>query len=293
MFERTLVMYIYAETPIHPGSGTTISGTVDLPIQRERHTEFPIIQGSSLKGVLRNGAKAVTINEKYIDKIFGEPDRIGGVTITDARTLAFPVRTLKGVFGWITCPLVLERYKRDLLLAGAKADWETPKPSEDSKVIALSNSNLKANEYIYVEDLQLGVEDAEDESLEKLIEDILKGIPDSAEYKELRDKFKKDLIVMSDDVFRDLTLLTTEAATRIRIGETGTVVHGGLWSEEYLPSDTLLYSLILIPSRLEDLKPEDAKNELIKYNEKILQIGGDETIGKGFARLKVVSKEGR
>lgn len=68
---------------------------------------------------------------------------------------------------------------------------------------------------------------------------------------------------------------------------------GGLWSEEYLPTDTFMYSLILIPSRLEDLEPEKAEKELMKYNEKILQIGGDETIGKGFARLRIASKEGR
>lgn len=214
MFEKTLVMYIYAETPIHPGSGTIISGAVDLPVQRERHTELPIIQGSSLKGVLRSGAEAVRIHKEDIDKIFGKPDRVGGVSVTDARILAFPVRTLRGVFGWVTCPLVLDRYKRDLTLAGVEVEWEIPKPSEDKKVIASSDSNLIVNGYIYVEDLQLEVEDA-DENLEKLIKDILKGMPDSIEYGELRNKFKKDLIVISDEVFRDLTLLTTETVTRI------------------------------------------------------------------------------
>ena len=132
-------MYIYAETPIHPGSGTVISGAVDLPIQRERHTEFPIIHSSSLKGVLRNAAEVVGITGKvkikegekemekeWVNIIFGEQDRIGGVSVTDAKILAFPVRTLKGVFGWITCPLVLDRYKRDLAIAGIKLTGAFP-----------------------------------------------------------------------------------------------------------------------------------------------------------------------
>ena len=37
--------------------------------------------------------------------------------MTDARLLAFPVRSLKGVFAWVTCPAVLERFHRDLQLA--------------------------------------------------------------------------------------------------------------------------------------------------------------------------------
>ena len=133
MFEKakTLVMYIYAETPIHPGSGTVIGGAVDLPIQRERHTEFPMIQGSSLKGVLRNAPKGakkgsdIALSDKcencpdeegneickICGQIFGTQEGMGGISVTDARILAFPVRTLKGVFGWVTCPLVLSRYE--------------------------------------------------------------------------------------------------------------------------------------------------------------------------------------
>ena len=90
------------------------------------------------------------------------------------------------------------------------------------------------------------------------------------------------MVIVSDEIFRDLVTLTTEVVTRIKINpETGTVETGGLWSEEYLPSDTLMYSLILIPCR-------NVQNEIMKYDKKILQIGGDETIGKGFARIKIV-----
>jgi len=300
MFERALIMYIYAETPIHPGSGTTL-GAVDLPIQRERHTEFPIIQGSSLKGVLRNSAKDLGIvgkvkvregskevEKEWIDVIFGEQDRIGGVSITDARILAFPVRTLKGVFGWITCPLVLNRYRRDLKLAGIKSDWEIPKPSSNEEAKVCKNSNITEN-YVHIEDLQLKC--SEDENVNKIAEQITRNLPADDDYKEVREKLKKDLVVVSDNVFRDLVLLTTEIVTRIKIDPlTGTVDKrvGGLWSEEYLPTDTIMYSLILIPSRLNNLRPEDIVNQLNKYNEQILQIGGDETVGKGFARVKLV-----
>ena len=286
MFEKALMMYIYAETPIHPGSGTTL-GAVDLPIQRERHTEFPMIQGSSLKGVLRNSAENFNIDNNIRDSIFGKEDHIGGISITDARILAFPVRTLRGVFGWVTCPLVLDRYKRDLKLAGIEVDWEIPEPSSDEETKVCKNSNITEN-YVYIEDLQLKYSD--DENVKKIAENIAKTLSENDVYKEIKDKLKKDLVIVSDNIFRDLILLTTEVVTRIKIDpEKGTVQPGALWSEEYLPTDTIMYSLILIPGRLNNLKPEDIVKQLLNnYNEQILQIGGDETVGKGFARIKLV-----
>ncbi|HXG06608.1 MAG TPA: type III-B CRISPR module RAMP protein Cmr4, partial [Nitrososphaera sp.] len=111
MFSKKMILSIYTETPMHPGSGSSINRPIDLPIQRERHTDFPFIQSSTLKGVLLNYAKTSNGN---VDEIFGKPDYAGLVSITDAKLAAFPVRTLSGVFGWITCPLILNRLVMDV-----------------------------------------------------------------------------------------------------------------------------------------------------------------------------------
>src|SRR5260221_14740243 len=47
------LLFLHAQTGLHPGSGTAL-GTVDLPVQRERHTQWPTIPGSALKGILRD-----------------------------------------------------------------------------------------------------------------------------------------------------------------------------------------------------------------------------------------------
>jgi len=330
MFEKALVMYIYAETPIHPGTGSAIAGVVDLPIQREKHTEFPMIQGSTLKGILRNapkgaGEKGPSFSDKCKDcpkdgkeacqicgKIFGSENEVGGISVTDARILAFPVRMLKGVFGWITCPLVLERYRRDLKLAGINEveSWEIPKPSPKEAIITKSADFVDKDGYIYIEDLQLKANKNGGDNLEKIADDISKALPDNNAYKDTKAKIKKDLIVVSDDLFRDLALFTTEVVARTKINPvTGTVESGALWWEEYLPSDTLMYSLILIPNRVKEIKGDELKGtlrnkignngqkivgaeamvELLRevYNGKVLQIGGDETIGKGFVIVKM------
>ena len=45
------ILTIFTRTPLHVGAGASV-GAVDLPIVRERHTRFPVIPGTSLKGVL-------------------------------------------------------------------------------------------------------------------------------------------------------------------------------------------------------------------------------------------------
>ncbi len=52
MFKAARPLTIVVETPLHAGSGSEL-GVVDLPIQRERHTNHPKIEASTLKGCLR------------------------------------------------------------------------------------------------------------------------------------------------------------------------------------------------------------------------------------------------
>lgn len=291
MFGKTLTLYLYAETPIHPGSGTAISGVVDLPIQRERHTEFPIIQASSLKGILRNHAKdkGIEMDDHLINEIFGEPDKVGGVTVTDARILAFPVRSLKGVFGWVTCSLALDRFKRDLKLAGKTLNLILTPPKDEVAIVPEASNLTIDGKYICLEELKLNIDEKIDQSkLSQITSAISQALPDMDEYNLIKDKILKDLVITTDDVFRELTSMTIELITRIRISkETGTVEEGP-WSEEHLPTDTLMYALILIPRRVGRMESEKVANWLANYDGKILQVGGDETVGRGFVRLRVV-----
>src|SRR5262249_6039747 len=130
------LLFLHAQTALHPGSGTAL-GTVDLPVQRERHTHWPTIPGSALKGILRDrcrekarerhdgSRKRANEDDRELVAAFG-PGKIeagesnshaGALSVTDARILAFPVRSLRGVFAWVTCAGVLDRLRRDLKLA--------------------------------------------------------------------------------------------------------------------------------------------------------------------------------
>src|SRR5262249_11585540 len=142
---------LHALTALHPGSGAAL-GTVDLPVQRERHTHWPTVAGSALKGILRDacreqvkasyqGDRKQADESAAITQLFGPPtqpsaEHAGSVSVTDARLLAYPVRSLKGVFAWVTCPAVLERLQRDVTLVGEKLPaFDPTRPAAQFQVI--------------------------------------------------------------------------------------------------------------------------------------------------------------
>jgi heat shock protein HtpX len=60
--------------------------------------------------VLRDGR-----DDEQSNRLFGSLENAAELTLTDARLLLLPVRSYAGTFALLTCPLVLERLKRDQL----------------------------------------------------------------------------------------------------------------------------------------------------------------------------------
>ena len=122
------ILSLYAETSLHPGSGSS-TGVVNLPVQRERHTSFPIIPPTGVKGTLRQQAELLwrETDGKLLPTVaalFGPPTaaeeglHAGAIAFGEGRLIAFPVRSSSQVFVWVTCALVIDRLARDLRLAG-------------------------------------------------------------------------------------------------------------------------------------------------------------------------------
>lgn len=100
------LLILHAHSGIHAGTGQEL-GTVDLPIQRERVTNFPVIRGSSLKGALRQALFDRGMDSNTITTIFGPEsnnasDHAGAIVVGDARLVLFPMRSLRGTFAWTT-----------------------------------------------------------------------------------------------------------------------------------------------------------------------------------------------
>jgi len=307
MPEKSL-LFIHALTSLHPGSGTAL-GTVDMPVQRERHTNWPIIPGSALKGVLRDACREKTLDGDAADskrsrkeinekddilvaafgpgKIEGEGDsHAGALSFTDARLLAYPVRSIKGVFAWVTCPAVLDRFNRDLKLARRDLITNVPQP-EKSKAYCKSDSPLLIgnNDLVLEEfDFQRG---GDADTVANRIATFV------AADENTRESIKKRLVILNDDDFTHFAQYATEVLARIGLDyEKKTVKDGALFYEEFLPPETIFYSVVIASeSRFATVKKDAAGileylgNNLPEY----LQIGADETIGKGICAVRLVN----
>ena len=299
MYEKTAMMFIYVETPLHAGSGRGL-GAVDLPIQRERITGYPIIQASSVKGKLRAEVRAANgwkDDTPEIEALFGKAgdagdNFAGAIAPGDARILLFPVRSLAGVFAWTTCLNVLQRFARDCALAGMRLPvldgLSSPSPSQ---ALIGKSSVLKAGDVAVLEEFSYTLNE------EQKVTELGKWLAEHAlpsEYTYWRSELPKKLIILPDDDFRDFALYATEVQTHVRLNpDTKTVQTGALWTTESLPTDTLLYAPLMAMKPRQQKDNQQAKDvnhvlETVKsaLDGKHVQFGGDETTGQGWVVVK-------
>lgn len=310
---ETALFFLHALTSLHPGSGTAL-GVVDLPVQRERHTGWPIVPGSSLKGVLRDECRRAVAtsqgvgldeanNDGDVTNAFG-PARVdaadtsyaGAVSVTDARVAAFPVRSMAGVFAWVTCPAVLQRMSRDLAYmknggSSAVADsWPTsfPQPAEDEAVVPTDTQlvvKTGGRESIILEEFEF-------QKASETSDAVAAWFAEHAVDEPIKERMRGSLVVLHDDTFGHFVQHATEIVARIGLDYARkTVKQGALFYEEYLPPETVLYSLLAIEDgRQADSPVKPAKDilEFLRNNVPLhIQIGADETIGKGLCAVRI------
>jgi CRISPR-associated protein Cmr4 len=329
---------LHALTALHPGSGAAL-GTVDLPVQRERHTHWPTIAGSALKGILRDGCREQIAGradldelERYddqrdeqdrieraprppgklekadgtleLDELFGPPagksaEFAGAVSVTDARLLAFPVRSLRGVFAWISCPAVLERLQRDAALVGQGPPETTFSFTGDFQAIPAAPDCpcLIGGDKFVLEEFELHKIDGDAGPLAAWIAERL--LPAGPTYAPTRARFARHFLVVHDDDFSHFVSYATEVTARIGLDyETKTVKGGALFYQEFLPAETLFYSVVLINAARtrRGARPAGALAQALAgflQRMPVLQVGGDETTGKGYCSVRFDTPEGQ
>lgn len=241
------------------------------------------------------------------DTALGENLHAGALGFTDARLLLFPVKSMKGVFAWITCPMVLEKLKTDLELCQKPFNVTTDQGVEEEIPVPRSSALSKKNDQgncavTEVAQPHLAFEtDTKCVVLEEYTFNIDVNLKIDALAEKLDDltgnkyNISERLVLLSNDDFRDFVQLSTEVITRIKIDNAnGTVQQGALFTEEYLPAETILYSLALVtPLFTKDenkgvfKQPQKAEDELVmefftQGLPETIQLGGNATIGKGL-----------
>lgn len=261
----TAMLGLLAETPIHPGTGRSM-GVVDLPVAREAATDYPVLVGSGLKGALRD--KGESSDNLGADQRFGKPDQAGDLLVSDGRLLLLPVRSLTGMYRWVTCPHLIERYRRDLCRA-ALAPRPTIPSVKSGTALAAGGGN------IFLEERQFAIGGEPDSSLTEAIAPLVL-------HAATRDRLAAQITVLGDDDLAWFVRYALSVQAR-NVLEDGTKKSKNLWYEETLPPDTVMYSLVMGRSQ----EAFSALDVLFPESDPYLQAGGNETVGQGWFGVTV------
>lgn len=284
---QTKLLFIQALSSLQPGTGQGV-GVIDQPVSREKATGLPYLPGSTIKGVLRDCWELENIPD--LEKVFGQTTSAdapyaGSVSLMDGRLLLLPVRSLAGVFAWVTSPFILNRLIRDCKMGNIQAGWPTavPVPTNDNVMLTQTRVLKIAPQIdkVILEDLQCDVAPADplvDAWADWLAAAIQPTDPD------WQSDFKKRFCIVSDDVLSYFSETGTEVTPRIRINDdTKTASGQALWYEESLPAETILISLVVAKKVMAET--DTVFDGLSQIVETPVQFGGGATVGKGLCKL--------
>jgi len=289
------MMYLHAISPVHTGTGQAVD-VIDLPVAREATTGWPYLPGSSIRGVLRSLCRPNgdgTPEKDLFARAFGPEtvradadDAAGALLFGDGRLLCLPVRSLFGTFAWVSCPLALDRYRRDHEAAAL-----APPPAVDlsrlaAGAIALAEGARVADDgTVYLEDLDLPAARAVSTAgVTGLARAIAGAVFDDDPW---RDHFVARFGVVDDTTFSFLAETATEVTARIRLEEeTKTVREGALWYEEAIPTETI-FSTPLLAAPRNGAHADPLFRLIAAHLGGMVQLGGHAGVGRGLMRLRL------
>ncbi len=301
---KTNLYGLLAETAIHPGAGQD-AGLIDLPVARERITDFPVVVGSSLKGALRDqlfwqdykdptsqpGFSQLDEEQQHHQKadsrrqvdrtlapIFGaqgnESAGAGGILVSDARLLLLPIRSLTSHYYWITCPLILERFVRDHKRANF-GDVDIPALTLSPQQFAgLTTDDSPA--MIFLEELQFARNADHDQENTTSVKAAIELIRPLIRHAATAQRLESQLVILCDEDFTWFARYGLTVTAR-NVLDRETKASKNLWYEETLPSDSLFYFSV----------SERNSGTLSDFDDRFcrshyLQVGGNETVGQGW-----------
>jgi CRISPR-associated protein Cmr4 len=299
------IYWLHALSPTHVGNGRGV-GYIDLPIDRDVVTGWPIIRGWGFQGAWADFHRATkearetgTPEGRLLEAAFGvdaagddNNSNSGALIPTDAHLVCLPVRSFRGTFAWCTSPLCLQMLRRSLELAGVKDLPQAPPALADDVAHHGTDTVLKEGEQLFLEDLDLQAKECPTAAAwaEWL---AIRVFPGDSTWQE---QFKKRFAVLSDTAFDFLCETGTEVQTRVRIDDdTRTVAAGSHWTEESLPAETILAGIVqcdrLFGPNGEDITPAGLLDRFAS-EPLILQIGGKATVGRGQMRCVFMDVKG-
>jgi CRISPR-associated protein Cmr4 len=169
-----------------------------------------------------------------------------------------------------------------------------PAPGEnEAHVIAGSPCLDRSGKYLVLEEYEFSRTGEAVSSPAEWIANYL--LPEGNTYAMTRKRFPSHCVLLNNDNFTHFARHATEITARVGLNyETKTVRDGALFYQEFLPAETLFYSVLLANparSRTDGLTSGEILEFLRVHCPRIVQIGGDETTGKGFCATRLTTSK--
>ncbi|MGH4020380.1 MAG: type III-B CRISPR module RAMP protein Cmr4 [Pseudonocardiaceae bacterium] len=295
--ERRLLTLL-AETPVHAGGAESLAA-VDLPIQREAATGLPVIWGQSLKGALRQAWRDAKLpgeeaafgsrppgsakadgeaeGDASGDGAAGGSLTKGAISVGDAQLVLFPAATLRQVFGWASAPLLLSRLGRKLCLLGTD-------PGATFTTNLTGGHGLGTPDWVGSQVIGPFAENIRADARAAAVGTVLARLvcPDLPAFEFTRQKLAEDVLIVDDSTIIGLARMGTDVVARVQLEEEAKKVKHGPFYSEHLPAETMLAAVLAGSG-------EHLDRLAGLLDGRTLQLGGDETIGKGVLWCRVHS----
>jgi CRISPR-associated protein Cmr4 len=279
----TKMVFVHALTPLHAGIGAG-TDVIDLPIAREVSTNVPYLPGSSIKGTLRS--HVAKTNPRIAEKMFGPDtknaaDFAGAMQFSDAYVVAMPIRSLAGMFAWVTSPYLLLRLMRDTQQSGVNCPGVVSDvPTAGVVLTSTSKLRVGSTSNTVFEDIALQV--VANTNADAWADVIAAGTNIAPAF------VKERFCIVSDDVLSFLLRTATEVRARVRLNDDKTVQTGALWYEESLPTETILAGIVnVMPNSKTEATIDQMFAALAPLTGSMVQFGGKTTTGHGFCNMKI------
>jgi len=274
----TIPLLLRTLTPLHVGAGRR-GREVDLPVQRDSK-EVPMIPSTSIRGTFRTFIRYVLgeNDEELLGEHVGEirhllrEPRQGKIYFTDAYLFLYPL-THNGRTIYLTSRYCIYRTTNILSLCGL----------EDLKCKIEINDYEKENIILRTRDKVINIHLKYSNNLKSFFTQVLENIYhiDNA------GRIIESIRLVDDEYLIEIINQHNLKVRRIALRDEGYILkkveEGALWCEEYVPSNTFF---ILAVACYEDVLSK-LMNILRRVEVSLLQVGGRETIGKGFCKLYV------
>jgi len=265
---KVSVYTIRALTNMQPGSGETTQGVVDNFVQRDPATGYPVIFGSSIKGALRAFMEARFNNNGIVSAIFGNSGQQGSYRFFSAHLMALPLRSNKRPYYLAISPGVARQILDLFDALEYPIDSGLKNELKNLATVNIENPSVKeATQGLAIEDF---------EQFDKLTIGLtnLGNLLHSS-----------DIVVLPDEEFNKVVSNENLPVVARNYLENG--MSKNLWYEQVIPRFSVFVMPVMYPANDPHFQQF---HKTLTAN--LLQIGGNATVGYGYARVESVPLNG-